>query len=376
MRSSNGHYNRVHAGSLDPDLSTNEPGAVLMLRQYVESAKRAVTLGVALCAALAAASANAQTAARATPEAWRAIVAAAQKEGRVVMYHATAPAVADRVKADFEKAYPGISFEWQRGNSGAISAKLDQERVTGADGADVAITTEFPWFRNRAKDNELKPLVGPATAGWPGAHLYEGSIAVIALEPAVMMYNTNLVKTPITSYRDALRPEFRGKIGMLDLTGTLMVSFYDWLEKTNGADYLVALAAQQPKIYISVVPGAQSAAAGEFAIAHYVNMSTAAAMLAQGAPVKIVFPQPTFSIRWPMGAVAWSKRPNAALVLTDYLMSVRGQTAWNGGGESASPLPNIPGSQDNKTLNAVDLAPYTPEIVKAYTTKWNGLFKK
>ena len=348
------------------------------MKRYLNgcAARKLAIAATALAMASSAGGVLAQAAARATPEAWKAIVAAAEKEGRVVLYHATAPAIADRAKADFEKLYPRIKVEWQRGGSGAMSSKLDQERETGADGGDVSITSEFPWFRNRAKDGTLKPLIGPSAANWPAAHMYSGMFANVALEPEVMLYNTNLVKTPITGYKDALRPEFKGRLGILDLTGTLMVSFYDWIEKTQGADYLPALAAQQVKIYPSVVPGAQSVASGELALAHFVNLSTGVAMVAQGAPVKVVIPQPTFSIRWPMAAVGWSKRPNAAMVFVDYLMSPRGQAAWNGGGESASPLPNIPGAQDGRSLTPVDLDPYTPEVVKGLTAKWNGHFRK
>ena len=311
-----------------------------------------------------------------SPDAWKAVVAAGQKEGRVVMYTATAPAIADKVKAEFQKTYPGIVFEWQRAASGPLTSKLEQERSTGADGADVAVHTEFTWFRAKAREGQLKPLNGPASAAWPQSVMFDGAVAIVALEPEVMLYNTNLVKTPVTGYRDALRPEFKGRMAILDSVSTTMVAFYDWLEKSYGNEHLVALAGQLPKIYPSVVVGAQSVASGEIALAHFINMSTAAATVASGAPVKVVLPNPTFSIRWPMGALGWSKRPNAALLLADFLMSPKGQATWNGGGESASPLPNIPGSLDNKTLSPVDLVPYTDAVVKTQTARWNAIFKK
>ena len=311
-----------------------------------------------------------------SPDAWKTVVMAAQKEGRVVMYTATAPAIANKVKAEFEKTYPGIVFEWQRAASGPLTSKLEQERSTGADGADVAVHTEFTWFRAKASAGQLKPLNGPAAAAWPSSVMFDGAVAIVALEPEVMLYNTNLVKTPVTGYRDALRPEFKGRMAILDSVSTTMVAFYDWLEKSYGSEHLPALAAQQPKIYPSVVVGAQSVASGEIALAHFINMSTAVATVASGAPVKVVLPNPTFSIRWPMGALGWSKRPNAALLLADFLMSPKGQAAWNGGGESASPLPNIPGSLDNRTLSPVDLVPYTDALVKTQTARWNAIFKK
>ena len=76
-----------------------------------------------------------------------------------------------------------------------------------------------------------------------------------------------------------------------------------------------------------------------------------------------------------IAALAHAKRPNAALVFVDYMMSRRGQTAWNGSGESASPLAGIPGSLDAKTMQPWDPFRYTPEFQKAYLAKWNKIFK-
>ena len=57
-------------------------------------------------------------------------------------------------------------------------------------------------------------------------------------------------------------------------------------------------------------------------------------------------------------------------------MSPRGQAAWSGRGESASPLPNIPGAMDIRSVTPYDPTPYTTEVVAAYGKKWNALFRK
>jgi hypothetical protein len=57
-------------------------------------------------------------------------------------------------------------------------------------------------------------------------------------------------------------------------------------------------------------------------------------------------------------------------------MSVRGQVMWSGRGEAASPLSNIPGSIDAKTINPFDPTAFPPEMTKAYREKWTALFKK
>ena len=45
---------------------------------------------------------------------WNDVVAAAKKEGRVVIYGAAAPETMQRVAAGFRKAYPDIAIEAQQ----------------------------------------------------------------------------------------------------------------------------------------------------------------------------------------------------------------------------------------------------------------------
>ena len=331
---------------------------------------RLATLTLATLFACATGLAQAQSAA------WRDVVAAAQKEGRVVVFSAQGPSVMERIKADFEKTYPGIRLEQTRMSSGPMMSKLDQERATGADGGDVTITTEMAWLEDRLKEGALKAPIGPNTASWPAAFMTKGTIPVLALEPFGIAYNTNLVKSPITSYRDLLKPEFSGKVGMIDLVATSLIAFYDWLEKKEGPDFMAKLAAQKPKIYGSNPIGAQMVASGELPVVSFMSATMVLPLVAKGAPVKLVYPEAAFGIQYAGGIVAWSKRPNAAQVYMDYVMSRAGQTAWNGLGEAASPLPNIPGSGDIRGIVPYDPAKYTPEVIKAYRARWEGIIKK
>jgi iron(III) transport system substrate-binding protein len=333
---------------------------------------------VALAALLSATvPALAQGAAKASPEAWKGVVAAAQKEGKVVVYSAVMPQIQDRLKADFEKTYPGIAIEATRYPSGVLLTKLEQERSANVDGADVHIFSETGWTEARALDGSVKAPAGPAAAGWPAAHMLRGGIPILGIEPAVIVWNTNVVKTPISGYKDLLAPELKGKIGFLDMTATAMAAAYDWVEKNQGANYFPQLASQQQvKLYGTVTSGVQSVASGELGVAGYLNIGVVVPLIKQGAPLAVAVPVPSFGVRYTGATLGWAKRPNAGQVFMDYVMSRRGQTVWHGEGESASPLPNIPRSLDVKTINAYDPAPYTPEVVNAARAKWNGWFKK
>lgn len=314
---------------------------------------------------------------RSTDAAWEKVVATARQEGRLFLYSSVPTPITDQIKKDFEAAYPGIVLEYQRFNSATLLSKVDQERSTGADGGDVLITTEVGWADARVKDGSAKAHAGPDARNWPKQFLHGGVVPVLALEPVCIAYNVNLVKNPPTGYLDLLKPEYRGKVGVLDIqAATLVAAFYDWLPKAYGADYLEKLAGNGAFIYASAPNAAQSVGSGEYEIAGFVNTASGKPIQDRGAPIRLVVPQPAFGTRYVGLALGWAKRPNAAQVFMNYVMSVRGQTAWAGKGDAASPLPNIPGSiEGGQTLVVYDPAPFTPEAVKTQVAKWNQLFK-
>lgn len=311
-----------------------------------------------------------------SPSAWQNIVAAAKNEGTVVFYGVMSKPVMDRLTVDFQAAYPGLKLEYHRLTGGPLVTKIEQERTTGADGADVAVATERIWFEERARDGSIKAPAGPSAVSWPAEYMLSRAIPILALEGSTIVYNANLVKTPINGYADLLKPEFKGKITTQELVATVLVAWYDWLDKTQGADFVAKLADQQPRLYPAATAGLQSVAAGEVAIATFINSGFAVPMAKQMPNIRIVFPNPSFGFAYVGGAVEWSKRPNAAKVFMDYLMSARAQTLWHGQGDSASPLPNIPGSLNAKSIRPYDPAPYTPEVVKAFSARWAGMFKR
>lgn len=330
---------------------------------------------------LAAACINATTARDARAQAptaagdWDRIVAAAKKEGKVVLYHVAVPPVMARLKAEFEKLYPGIVIEETRMPGSVIMSKFDQERAQSADGADGTISAELLWLEARAKEGSLKAPVGPAR-NYPPAYMLGGVAPVVALEPLIMAVNTNLIKTEVTKYQDLLRPEFKGRIGASEPFSTLVVAWYNWIEKTQGPDFLPRLAAQAPRFYTGAVPTTQAAASGEVAISLYSVASVVNPLIEKGAPLKIVVPEPNLATSYVAAAFAWARRPNAALVFLDYIMSRQGQTTWHGKGESASPLPGVAGSLNPATINVFDPRPFPSNAAQAYREKWTVQFKR
>jgi iron(III) transport system substrate-binding protein len=309
------------------------------------------------------------------PAAWARVVAAAKKEGRVVLYSGLTISVTTRIAEGFKKAYPDIPIEFVRATSGALLARIEQEKASGVDGADVWFTSEVKWFIDRAKENALLKPAGPSVARWPGRYLREGAVAIIGIEPFTIVYNKTLVSNPPRGYADLLKPEFKGKLASTELAATANIAWYDWLEKTQGPEFLPKLKAQAPKLFNGATPIVQSVASGEAAIGVHAVPTATKVLTDQGAPLVTVVPDPGLGISYAMGLLGWSKRPNAAQVLADYVLSPAGQTVWHSSGESASPLTGIPGSLPISTIVPWDVDAYPPEVVAKYREHWNKIFK-
>ncbi|MBM3346277.1 MAG: hypothetical protein FJY55_07275 [Betaproteobacteria bacterium] len=336
-------------------------------------------LGLAFGGALSAGSAVAQAHSRNVSAAeWNKIVEAARKEGKVVVYATMAPPVHDRIVAAFNAANPGIKMELVRVVGAAMTTKFEQERLNpGAEGGDMMITADVRWAMDAATKGWLRTPVGPAAAAWPESNIKRGQIAMLGINPWIINYNTNLVKTPINNYEDFLRPELANlRIGSTALVAEVVTWWYMWLDKTYPG-YLEKLAKQNVRMYASSVAASASTASGEIHANAFSVIPIDTALHAQKAPIRSVVPNPASGFSYGGAVVSWAKNPNAGLVALNYLMSVPGQTAIVGKEEGASPLPNVPGSLDTRKLKMelIDPETFSGESIKAFEARWNALFK-
>ncbi len=333
-----------------------------------------ITRRHALAATLGFAAASFGSAARAQ-EGWAGIRAAAAREGKIVWYSVMPQPTMARIAAGFRKAFPDIALETFRATSNEQAARIEQERKAGIEGADVWVTTDIGLLRRLGGEGGLAKPTGPASAAWPGAYLQPGNVVIGGAEPWVLAFNTDTLKTKPASFADALKLEYRGKIGTTEPAAVAWIAFYDWLERSEGADFLTRLKAQNPKLYNGAVPIGQAVGSGEIGIGLFNVPSTLRPLMEQGAPIAMVVPAKGMGIHYGAAALGWSKRPNASLVFLDYLMSAEGQALWHGTGDSASPLRGIAGALDADAIEPFDPAAFPPERVAAFRARWNAVFK-
>jgi iron(III) transport system substrate-binding protein len=311
----------------------------------------------------------------ATDQQWATVLKSACEEGTVTFYSIQQVALLQVLADDFAQAYPCIKLNWSRVITAQQIPRIQQEQTDGTDGADVFVTEAHPFLETLAGTNSLSAPTGPSGANWPAADVLENTFVRLAAEPMVIYYNTQLVSTPPEGYLSLLDPSVKGKLGTTQVLNTaLLVSFYNFLDEEYGPNYLEKLAELKPGLYTGAVGLAPAIASGEISYAVLGQYSAAAAIIESGGPIGIVQPSPVGGLGFYAGITSWSKHPNAAQVLVDYLMSPRLQNLWVkwNKGILASPI-NVEGSREMSSVKLLNQY-VTQAEVDAFTAKFNGLF--
>jgi len=336
--------------------------------------RRAVAAGAALAllAGLGALPASAQDAA------WQAVLDAAAKEGKAVIYTTGSPDQYKALAAAFEAKHPAIKFEWSRMTAGQMVPRLAQEAEL-KQGADVVVITDHSWPVLADEAGHLMALTSPETKKpeWQ-KWVTGGKYVALTFYPYAMAYNTELVKEPLKGYRDLIaRPEIFGdnKLAtMVPASNTLL----GWVSFIDGLGALEGIGALKPTVYDSGTPAMQAIASGEQSASLYAAPDAIEVLKAKGAPVEWIKPEEGWTGALAVGSItSWAANPNAAQVAIDFLMSVEGQSIL--AANLYSPIPGIPGtlgSPDDISVNAtvVEFA-RDPEKAKAMRERWEKLFR-
>jgi iron(III) transport system substrate-binding protein len=304
---------------------------------------------------------------------WEAVIAAAPVEGRINLYHSAPPEQAERLIEAFRKRHPAIRIVQTRG-AGDLPPRVAAERQSGADGADVFLFSDPLWYNVNAE--HVLPLRSPSIDRLEAKHWQlPGKAPIVAYPPfSMLVWNTRFVPNGLRTYEDILDPGLRGRIGTREDMTAVVAGYLDFLERQFGADYLRRLATQKPKFYPSIVPMVQAVASGEIWAANLSVPSAVRDLQKQGAPIAAVVPKPTYGIVWAAGALATSRRQNAARLFMDFVMTPEGQLALNGDGDGASPL-GVPGTLDMSDYVVFEAARFDQQAREDWRRKFNQLFR-
>lgn len=283
---------------------------------------------------------------------WNNILLEAKKEGSVTLYNTSWPPEIRSVLTPAFKEKYGINIEFSPFSRGAeLLAKVQVEKRAGLNVADVfgaGGPTLISTMKPEGLLGPLEPLlilpevIKPEV--WSGGKLPfldkdKLAIAMIASVSPYILYNTNLIKEgEITNYKDALKPQYKGKITLNDPTvtgaGNNFITFLATIWSLEEAsDYLKQLIQQQGVVLQRDARlHVESVARGKFAIGLGLQQSSAAEFLNLGAPIGIVINKEGTFASPAAGCLAVSiqpAHPNAAVVFVNWLLSKEGQTVFS-----------------------------------------------
>jgi iron(III) transport system substrate-binding protein len=287
---------------------------------------------------------------------------AAANEPTLVWYSSQDVSRNDAAAAAFSEAYPDIDVEYFRLSTGQLTTRYASERDAGVINADIISLADPNFIAAGAADGwwtpigtDILPILSDLDPSWIENDAVTTSISLLGFA-----FNTDEVgSTPPQTWQDLLDPDYEGRIILGDPRSVpSYMALFRILREELGDEFLTGLAAQNPIVVPSVVPGTQQLAAGEVAIVVPNVMTVVRVLTAEGAPIEFVAPDLTTGNEFETVLSAGADSPNAALCMMAFLLSQPGQIAYNGP-TSVSPFDGTP---DTATMPPDYIEPRIPEV--------------
>jgi iron(III) transport system substrate-binding protein len=254
------------------------------------------------------------------------LLAGAKTEGKVVWYTSLAGSSYKELAKGFEAKYPGVKIEPYRGTSSDIMTKISAEAQAKQIIADT-IETTLPTLRFLRENKLLIAFTSPHLAKYPPATKETAARGLVywTIDRETYMgvgYNTNLIPAALVpkNYSDLLRPQLKGKIGLVsNETGTRTIG---GIVKVKGEEFVRKLKAQEITLHaISGRAMADLVISGEVALSPTIFRDHALEAKAKGAPIDWAAMEIVPTNAGAVALVAGAPHPHAAALLADFLLS-------------------------------------------------------
>ncbi|MDQ2929049.1 MAG: ABC transporter substrate-binding protein [Caldimonas sp.] len=265
-------------------------------------------------------------------------IAAAKKEGKVVIYSTTDTASANPLIKDFEALYPGISVEYNDMNSTEIYNRFISEKAAGAGSADVLWSSSMDLQIKLAADGGAMAYASPEIAHIPKWAVWKNEAFGTTYEPIAIVYNKRLLSGDEIphSHTDLLREmtqkidKLKGKVTTYDIEKSgvgFMLITQDSKYNPQFWEFVKALGAVGPRFQSSSGTMLERISSGENLLGFNIFASYAHLRAKKDPSIGIVLPKDyTLVMSRVMFASKAAKNPNAAKLWVDYILSKRGQT--------------------------------------------------
>jgi iron(III) transport system substrate-binding protein len=304
------------------------------------------------------------------------LLAAARKEGKVVLYTANFLDTEQTVSKRFAERFPGIQIEIVRAPTGALITRIKTEAAANRIIADVIDISDRVQARTMI---ELFALYAPPNAAdYPQIARTGDRLWPRSGNAWTITYNSALVTDPPKSWADLTKPEFgKQRLGQTVVAaggGPFNRAMFE--RKVLGEDYWTKQAALKPTLYPSQAQMVDAMIRGDIAIAPLVT-NLAIPLAAQGAPLRWFFaPEGVPVTVFCAGIAKGAAHPNAARLFLDWALSTEGQALMVELG-SFSALARAPMPEGVDAAAIKTWYPNDEEIAKVFTSwtdDWNRAY--
>ena len=272
------------------------------------------------------------------PASYAETIAAAKKEGKVVVYSTTDTAAANFLIKDFQVLYPGISVEYNDMNSTEVYNRFISEKAANAGSADVLWSSSMDLQIKLASEGGALAYASPEIAALPSWAVWKNEAFGTTYEPLAIVYNKRLLSGDEIpqSHADLLRvfttkaDKLKGKVTTYDIEKSgvgFMLITQDSKYNPQFWDMVKALGVVGPRVQSSAGTMMERISSGENLLGFNIFNSYAALRAKKDPSIGIVIPKDYALV---MSRVTFisktAKNPNAAKLWLDYILSKRGQT--------------------------------------------------
>ncbi|PWK60332.1 extracellular solute-binding protein [Aminobacter sp. AP02] len=274
----------------------------------------------------------------AIPEPSAELIAAAVKEGQVVLNSGISDkASINAFQGAFELRYPGVKLVVASGSSASLEERFLADHAAGNQEVDAVITNKIQWATEALKEKAILPLdqtIPGFFSSWPsGSWKWEteyGALAPALYRALGFAYNSDLVKGDLvpTKWEDLANPAFKGQLLAVDPAASATYArVWKHIMDTVGDDTMKKIGDNMIKqpLYTDIQPAAQVLGAGGGMVIMEMGLNVAASMKASGAPVQAVVPDTATGPQYVLGVAADAPHPNAVKLFTHWLYSAEGQ---------------------------------------------------
>jgi iron(III) transport system substrate-binding protein len=299
------------------------------------------------------------------------ILEGAKKEGPVSIYTSLNTKDSGPITEAFEKKYGVKTLLWRSSSEKVLQRAVTEARA-GHFACDV-FETNGPEMEALYREKLMAEFHSPHFKDLPpGAFTKHRHYVADRFNFFTIGYNTNLVKPEEVpnSYQDLLHPRFVGKIGIEAGDTDWFAAIVKYMGEEKGLAFFRKLAESQPQMRTGHTLMAELVSSGEIPLAATIYNHNIERLVVKGAPVKWKALTPTFGRPNGIGVAARASNPHAAMLFTDFMLSLEGQTLLQ-------KRNRVPASLAvNSNLNNFPFEMIDPVITLDEADKWDKLWSE